>query len=114
MTNQMISVDTANPDPANAIHAFLCCMNKARSVGFSPPTEYLLAEHLFRRDVRVMLYSCGEKGKFSICMDDWSLSDEDDLEMILWFAERRRRRLNKAEGPRVMVEGDILVPAQPS
>lgn len=110
MTHPMITIDTNNPDATKAINAFLWCMLKQRELGLVPPTEHTLAEHLFRKDIRLMLYSGGVKGKLAICMDDIGLSDEDDIELIEFFAERRRKKFLKAKAkraPQVMVAADL-------
>jgi hypothetical protein len=90
-----ITVATWNPDPSNAISAFLWCMAKARDLGMVPPTEHTLAEHLFRKDAKLIFYSsCG--GITALCMDEGALSEEDSFDMLLWVAERRKKRLAEA------------------
>lgn len=89
-----ITVVTSNPDPTDAINAFLWCMAKARELGMMPSTEHVLAEHLFRKDASLVFYS-SSGGVTALCMDEDALSDEDTFEMLQFVAERRRKRLHE-------------------
>lgn len=98
-------IDTRNPDPTVAINAFLWTMAKARELGMMPKTEHQLAAELLSGDARCLFYS-NSGGVQSIVMDDDALSDDDAFEMIIWIAERqKKRRKEKREaafiGPRL-------------
>lgn len=100
----VITINTRDPDPEMAINAFLWCLHRARDLGFVPPTEHCLAEHLFRKDAKVIFYS-SSSGVTSIVMDEASLNnlDEDDTfefitNMLQRQAQRRREKRNAASG----------------
>ncbi len=84
------TIDTSNPDPTQAISAFLWTMAKARELGMLSPTEHSLAEHLFRKDARTILY-LNSGGICSLVMDDEAL-DDDTFEQVLEVFVRQRRR----------------------
>ena len=90
----IITVHTINPDPTNAINAFLWCMSRARDIGMSPPTEHALAEQLFRKDARIMFYS-SMNGVASLVMDDEAageLADDDTFDFMISMLRRRAER----------------------
>jgi hypothetical protein len=88
-------IDTNNPDPTSAINAFLWCMNKARSLGMTPPTEHILAEAMFRGSVSCMFYTSGQTGTMSLVCDEGSLTDDDSFEFMMELAKRRKLRLQE-------------------
>lgn len=90
----VITVDTRNPDPTQAINAFLWCMAKAKSIGMLPPTEHTLAEHLFRKSANLIHYS-SMSGVTALCMDEDAMTDDDQLEMLQWIAQRRVQRVRE-------------------
>jgi hypothetical protein len=88
---RFLQVDRDNPDPTDAINAFLWNMNKARSLGFTPSTEHIMAEHLFRGDVRLIFYtSLG--GVVSIIADDDALDADDTFDTVKFMFERIKAR----------------------
>lgn len=92
----IVTVNTVNPDPTDAINAFLWTLQKARELGMSPPTEHLLAEHLFRKDVKIMFYT-NSGGIWSLVMNDEAELDEDDMfdlytELVSRIIKSRRAR----------------------
>lgn len=100
-----ITIDTKNPDPTEAINAFLWCMTKARELGMLPPTEHTLAEHMFRKDAKLIFYSSAG-GITALCMDEDALDDDDAFEMIEFVAARRKKNLAaKREREREAAQG---------
>jgi len=96
MRNQRpVMVDIDDADPADAINAFLHVLNKQRSLGLSPRTEHLLAEHLLRGDAQIVFYSSGGGGCIALAQDEQSLNDEDAFETVMFILERRKKRLQE-------------------
>lgn len=94
MTYPIITINTSNPDPTNAINAFLWCMAKARELGMMPPTEHILAEHMFRRSAKIIYYS-SMSGVTSLVMDEEAadgLEAEDALDFAIAVMKRRKER----------------------
>ena len=84
------------PDPTTAINDFLWSMSKARSLGMTPCTEHTLAEHLFRRDAKVILYS-SMNGVMALVGDDDLFEADDDLLLLRLAAKRKRERTRRAK-----------------
>ncbi len=93
-----VMVDTSNPDPTKAIDAFLWCMVKARELGMSPPTEHVLAEHLFRKSAKVIFYS-SMSGLTSLVMDEEAMDDigDDDMFDFMMSVLKRRKEGRRAK-----------------
>ena len=94
MTFGTVTVNTANPDPSWAIHAFLRVLEKQRALGLIPPTEHALAAQLLSKSAKVLFYSSAS-GISALVMDDDALTDEDAFEMIEFVMTRRKERLRE-------------------
>lgn len=87
MAQRTVLLELDSPDPTKAINAFLWNMSKARSLGFMPSTEHIMAEHFFRGDVRIVFYS-SSGGVISLCADDDALDSDDSFEAVKFIMER--------------------------
>lgn len=109
----IITVDTNNPDPTNAIIAFEWCLAKARELGMSPPTEHHLAELLFRQQAKIMFYS-SMNGVTSLVMDEAAaddLLDDDTIDFVMSILRRRakaRREQKEREAEEATAQGMLL------
>lgn len=93
MTFGTVTVHTGNPDPSWAVHAFCRVMEKARSLGFVPRTEHVLAEHLFRGEAKVVFYTGGGSGGILALVESEDGLDADDAyEIHMFIAEKQRER----------------------
>lgn len=121
MVERTTLLELDSPDPTKAINAFLWNMNKARSLGFTPKSEHVLAEHLFREDVKLIFYSSAN-GVISLCGSEDVLDEDDSVEILKFVVERRRESIRKrkaavaigeyakAFGPEDEVEADADQP----
>lgn len=102
---RMTSIDLDNADPTAAVNAFLHNLNKQRSIGLTPRTEHVLAEHLLRGDAKIIFYS-SMSGILSICMDDTAQNDFDDdatFDLVMNVLRRRSER-RKAQRAKLATE----------
>lgn len=89
--DSQIAVDLNSADPTNAINAFFHNMNKVRSLGMTPRTEWSLAEELLRGQVKVMLYT--SRGcAITLTDDEDALDQEETWELMLFAIDKIKAR----------------------
>jgi len=100
-----IVCQTTDPNPAQPILAFLWSLDAARKLGFTPPTEHVLAEHLFRKNAKILFYSTMD-GVFSLVSSEPYVDEMHD-EIIQLIANQGRRRRQRQPARRMMIAEDI-------
>lgn len=90
-------IDLDSPDPTEAINAFLWNMNKARSLGFTPPYKWVVAEHFFRDDVSLLYYSA-RGGALLFNAKDETFDSEESWDFLRTLMDRivERRKVKEA------------------
>lgn len=112
-----LQIDTASPDYTQSRNAFFIAMNNARRMGFAPPTELVLAEHLMRGEVKILYYRSSSSDVFSIVqnegVDFWD-EDSDDILALISQAAKRRREKRLRPSKREMLAEDIGILSTPT